>query len=287
MPRAGLSIFGDERYRHAAQPLFGAGEVEAIEWTLDSWRVGPVDEETASYLKSFGERGLLVGHGVHYPLLSSQAEKLRASWLEQLRQDVQSRSYHAISVHFGFSTGWHFSEGAPMPVPYCREAVETGKKAMSALAGIAGCKVGIENLALAFSLKDVEEQGNFIRELLRDVNGYLLLDLHNVYCQAVNFGIDILEIVKTYPLELVEEIHVSGGSWSEHGLQHRKVRRDTHNGRIPEEVLEALPAVIALCPHVQSVMFEKLPQSFIGNNDGAEFREDFRRMKTAMRPAHG
>jgi hypothetical protein len=140
--------------------------------------------------------------------------------------------------------------------------------------------VGIENLALAFSRQDVEDQGRFIDALLREVDGYLLLDLHNIYCQSENFGVPVIDLVKTYPLGRVLEIHVSGGSWSEHGGA--KVRRDTHDGRAPEAVFEALPAVLPLCPKARFVIFEKLPGSFQDSADAAGFREDYLRMKSQV-----
>ena len=119
--------------------------------------------------------------------------------------------------------------------------------------------------------------------MLSPVNGYLLLDLHNVYCQSVNFGVPMMDMVKTYPLDLVEEIHLSGGSWSEHAGS--KVRRDTHDGRLPQEIVDILPTVIALCPKLKFVLFEKLPGSFESDADAAGFREDYLRMKAAVQ--HG
>lgn len=283
MPLPGLSIFGDAVYRIAARPLFDAGEVEAIEWTVNSWMGGNPHDETAALLKTFGASGKLIGHGVFYPVLDAAADALRADWLAKLALDVKTHSYCGVSVHFGFSTGWQISEGAPLPVPYCEGALETGRDALKKLASVTPCKVGLENLALSFSAEEAGKQGQFLRELLAPVNGYLLLDLHNVYCQSVNFGVPLLDMVKTYPLELVEEIHCAGGAWSEHGGS--KVRRDTHDGRLPQEILDALPAVIKLCPRVKFVLFEKLPTSFENDGDAAHFREDYLRMARAVKHA--
>lgn len=282
MPLTGLSIFGDARYLDAARPLFSGGEVEAVEWSVDSWSMEEAQDEIDALLRRYSGAGRLIGHGIQYPVLSSRADKLRASWLKRLKPAVKPYDYAGISVHFGFATGGNIIEGAPLPVPLCAEALATGKKALAALAKTVDCRVGIENLALAFSKRDVAEQGVFIAEMLRDVDGYLLLDLHNIYCQSVNFGVPILDLARTYPLERVLEIHVSGGSWSQHGAKRAKVRRDTHDGRVPEEVFEALPAVLALCPKARFVIFEKLPQSFKTKADAEGFRADFRRMKTTV-----
>lgn len=287
MIQSGLSIFGDARYMSAVAPLFNAGEVEAVEWTVDSWDGGPPPEEAAAILAHFGGQGRLVGHGVNYPLLDAGADEKRAKWLSRLKAEVKQRSYGGVSVHFGFSTGWEIADGAPLPVPFCDSALECGREAMKKLAEAAGCPAGIENLALAFSERDVETQGAFIAELLAGVDGYLLLDLHNIYCQSHNFGVDMAALAGTYPLARVKEIHVSGGSWSEFEGSWDKIRRDTHDGRIPDAVLEALPQVMQKCPNLEYVMFERLPDSFVSEADETDFRADFRRMKQAVQNAAG
>ncbi|MEZ0225789.1 MAG: DUF692 family multinuclear iron-containing protein [Alphaproteobacteria bacterium] len=280
MPYAGLSIFGDARYLDAARPLFSAGAVDAIEWSVDSWSHDDSADEIDTLLDDYAKRGRLIGHGIHYPLLAVTADKMRATWLKQLKPVIKANKYTGVSVHFGFSTGWKLREGAPLPVPLCKEALDIGKKAMLALQKTVKVPVGIENLALAFSKQDVASQGVFIEEMLRAVDGYLLLDLHNIYCQSINFGIPIIDLVKTYPLGRVLEIHVAGGSWSEHGKM--KVRRDTHDGRVPKELFDALPSVIKLCPKAQYIIFEKLPQSFKTKADTAGFRDDFMQLKSVV-----
>ncbi len=278
MPRCGLSLFGDERYLSAARPLLSS--VEAAEWSVDSFAQDDVVTETEGLLDGFAEKGLLIGHGVEYPLLSENAAGLRSQWLENLDRETSARKYAGISVHFGFSAGWEFVEGAPLPVPLCDAALKTGKRAMRDLSAVVDAPVGIENLALAFSKKDVADQGRFIDELLREVDGYLLLDLHNIYCQSENFGVPVLDIVKTYPLDRVLEIHVAGGSWSEHG--DLRVRRDTHDGRVPDAVFDALPKVMALCPNTRFVILEKLPWSFTDEDEAQGFRDDYLRLTSMV-----
>ena len=136
MVLSGLSIFGDAKYRDAARPLFEQGAVEAIEWSVDAWQEPP--DETAAHLKKFGAAGKLIGHGIHYPVLAD-SKKLQGEWLAHLAKDVAAKNYCGLSVHFGFATGWELVEGAPLPVPYCAEALKTGRRALAELAKVAGC----------------------------------------------------------------------------------------------------------------------------------------------------
>ena len=76
------------------------------------------------------------------------------------------------------------------------------------LADVAQVPVGLENLALALSQKDVLEQGQFLDALLEPVEGFIVLDVHNLYCQMHNFQLTAQEILQTYPLNRVKEIHI-------------------------------------------------------------------------------
>lgn len=277
----GLSVFGDARYRAAARPLFDDGRVDAIEWTVDSWLSGDGPPgEAAAWLAAYGANNALIAHGVHYPLLAAAPDFLRGEWLGKLSEDVKRHRYQGISVHFGFATGWELAEGAPLPVPRCAESTALGRDALVALHAVAGCDVGIENLALSFSAGEAASQGAFIDDLLTPLDGYLLLDLHNLYCQSVNFGIGMTDLARTYPLQRVREMHVSGGSWS--GSDGARIRRDTHDDRVPDAVFAALPALRALCPRLEFVMLEQLPEALETDAQVQGFRADYQRLREVV-----
>lgn len=172
----------------------------------------------------------------------------------------------------------HAHQGCPLPVPFISEIVTIGRNRLASLVAASTCMVGVENLALAFSTEDVAVHGAMLGELVKPFGGFILLDLHNVYCQAVNFNRDILDLVRLYPLNLVREIHISGGSWAR-SQDGRLIRRDTHDNAIPVEVLEALPEVIAICPNLEVVIVERLGDTLIGADDEEEFRREFLRVK--------
>src|SRR5262249_59195268 len=41
----------------------------------------------------------------------------------------------------------------------------------------------------------------------------LLLDLHNLHANALNFGFDAVTVLKRLPLSQIEQAHLSGGQW--------------------------------------------------------------------------
>lgn len=277
-PLVGLSLMLEDAYLGAAYPLFEAGEVEVLEWSFDvGWGAAPPAwaEELIDF---YSESGRLLGHGVTFSALSAAWTPRQNWWLEQFERECARRDYLHISEHFGFLSAGSFHEGAPLPVPRTPAALAIGRDRLARLAAIADAPVGLENLAFAFGLPDVREQGVFLEELLEPVEGFLLLDLHNVYCQMCNFGLAASQILDTYPLHRVRELHVSGGSWSESSISDAPIRRDTHDEAVPDAVFDLVAPTLARCPNVRAVIFERLGDT-LGGNSAEQFRADFLRLK--------
>ncbi|HYC89048.1 MAG TPA: DUF692 domain-containing protein [Thermoanaerobaculia bacterium] len=68
----------------------------------------------------------------------------------------------------------------------------------------------------------------------------LLLDLHNVYANAENFGFDAAALVASLPMARVRLVHLAGGKRIERGRV-----LDDHLHRVPEEVFALLALVEA------------------------------------------
>lgn len=266
--KVGVSWMTGPGFRSAVEPLLADGVVDAVEWTVDAGFGRPVPPSARVVLEAFGAAGLLYGHGLGYSPLSAGRDDVAAAWLRSLAAD--GNRYVRLSEHFGFSTGGEVGFGAPLPVPYDRAAVRVGQERLRRLVDVAGVPVGLENLALAWSRSDALDQGPFVGELLDAVDGYLHLDLHNLWCQVVNFGLDPEVLLARYPLERVRVVHVSGGSWKD------GVRRDTHDDRVPDEVWALLRAVLPRISGCEVVFVEQIGTAFA---DGAGFVADFHRAR--------
>jgi uncharacterized protein (UPF0276 family) len=271
-PRIGLSLMLEDDFREAVLPLFADEVVDALEWSFElGWSSRGVPEWADALLDCYAAEGRLYAHGVHLSALSGAWEDRQERWMDRAAKDLARRRYRHVSEHFGFMTAGAFARGAPLPVPYTKGAVALGRERLARLATIAGgVPVGLENLALAFGAEDVWHQGRFLRDLLEPLGGFLVLDLHNLYCQIENFGVDAGALLETYPLPLVRELHVSGGSWS-----HERFRRDTHDGSVPGEVLSLLPRVLERCPGVEVVVVERLGGTLGSADEAAQLRADF------------
>ncbi|WP_310392843.1 DUF692 family multinuclear iron-containing protein [Hymenobacter sp.] len=265
----------------AAFPLLEAGRVEAIEWSFDTlfW-AEQVPDWFTDLLSTYGRQHRLVGHGVYFSLLSGKWTAAQQQWLEHLKQLSAQHCFDHITEHFGFFTGQNFHSGAPLHVPYSPTTLRIGQDRLGRIYEACRCPVGLENLAFAYSLDEVKQHGEFLDKLVEPVNGFLILDLHNFYCQLHNFSVPYEELIGLYPLDRVREIHISGGSWEDSALvPGQKVRRDTHDGAVPEEVFQLLERTMPKCPHLKYVVLEQLGNGLKTDRSRALFRRDFRRME--------
>jgi uncharacterized protein len=278
LPRVGLSLMPDSDFFGAAQPLFEAGQVEVLEWSFDmGWGRSAFPAWADELLQFYSDRQALVGHGVSFSLLSAAWSERQEDWLESLQEELEAYCYQHISEHFGWMAAGDFNRSAPLPLPWSEVALAIGRDRLQRLAAFE-VPVGLENLAFAFGLQDVEEQGQFLEDLLQPVNGFLVLDLHNLYCQIHNFGQSAEQLLARYPLHRVRELHVSGGSWSQ-GQSGQQVRRDTHDEAVPEAVFELLVKALEYCSEVEFVIFERMGGTLTGSEAVEGFRNDFVRVK--------
>ncbi len=283
-PKLGLSLMPTEDFEQATVPLFQNNQVQAIEWSFDfSWNGAVVSEWCDGILHEFSNRGALTGHGVNLSPLSARFSKRQEEWLANAKEEFKNRKYVHATEHFGFSEAGPIAQGAPLGVPMNAESLRKGKDMMKRYADATQCPVGLENLAFAFGLEDVKRQGDFIDQLISSVDGFLLLDVHNIYCQLANFGVSELELLNSYPLSKVREIHLSGGTWSGSISGKRAaVRRDTHDDAIPQEVFNLATLALKLCPNVEFVIMERLGYTMMDLDSQQEFREDFETMEEIL-----
>lgn len=251
-----LSWMDDPVFVAAALPLLQEGRVDALEWSFDTaWQPSAA---TQAVLDAFANAGRLYGHGVSFSLLSARFTPRQQAWLDALATETSRRPYRHISEHLAFSTAGDRVDGAPLPCPHSEDLVRVGRERLAALHHAAGVPVGLENLAIALAPSDVHEEGPLLDAILEPVDGFLLLDLHNLWCRAVNFGLDADALLDAYPLSRVRELHVSGGSWDS------GFRRDTHDNVIPVPVLELLKRTLPRCPRLEVVVVERLARSVWG-----------------------
>jgi uncharacterized protein (UPF0276 family) len=206
----------------------------------------------------------VVVHGVELSIGS--AHGLNNAYLRMLDSFQKEWPFVWHSEHLGFQTivGNDQSPleiGVPLPMPATVEAVELVAERSATIQQRYSVPFLLENPAHYFAdLPADPEIGNeygFLAAFTKKSDCYLLLDLHNLYCNAINHHFDAREVIDTLPLDRVIEIHVAGGSWRDGFWM------DAHDGRVPEPVWKLLEYVLPIAPNVGGVVFELLEEHAI------------------------
>ena len=270
----------DANILQAVLPLFQKERVQAIEWSFDTlYNHRKIPKWFVALLTAFGNENRLIGHGVYFSLFSGKWSKAQQKWLDHLKKMTKNFQFDHITEHFGFMTGENFHEGAPIGVPLNEITLAIGQDRLQRISEACNCPVGLENLAFSYSLEEVKKHGEFLNQLLEPINGFIILDLHNLYCQIHNFDVEYDEIIQLYPLELVREIHISGGSWERSVVEPgKKIRRDTHDEAVPEAVFQLLDQTIEKCPNLKYVVLEQIGTGLETAKSKVQFQKDFLKM---------
>lgn len=265
----------------ACLPLMEESRIEAIEWSFDAlYKVKEVPAWFQELLTAFSDENRLIGHGVFFSLFSGKWLPEQENWLKHLSQTVDAFQFDHITEHFGFMTGKDFHHGAPLNIPYTTTTLNIGRDRLKRIYEACKRPVGLENLAFSYSLDEVKRHGAFLEQLLEPVNGFIILDLHNLYCQLRNFDVTFEEMIALYPLDRVREIHISGGSWEDSmATPSRTIRRDTHDDAVPAEVFRLLKMTIPRCPQLKYVVMEQLGNGLETVESKQYFYNDFLRMQ--------
>ena len=265
----------------AALPLFEAEKVQAIEWSFDTlFQHETIPEWFQALVKACSDQNRLIGHGVFFSLFSGRWSPAQQDWLARLSALSKTYQFDHITEHFGFMTGEDFHKGAPISIPFTPATLALGQDRLQRIQAACHCPVGLENLAFSYSLDEVKRHGEFLERLVESVNGFIILDLHNLYCQLHNFEIGFDELIRFYPLDRVREIHISGGSWQDSRLPSgKKIRRDTHDEAVPAEVFDLLERSMVRCPHLKYVVLEQLGSGLRTEESRGMFQQDFLRME--------
>lgn len=203
----------------------------------------------------------IVVHGVELSIGS--ARECNHAYLEMLDgfQTVWPFLWH--SEHLGFQTipderGEMLETGVPLPLPPTREAAEIVAARGAAIQRRYGVPFLLENPAHYLpdlpADSEIGDDIGLLRAITAQSGCFVLLDLHNVYCNALNLGWDAFAAIDRMPLDRVVEIHLAGGSWRDGFWM------DAHDGRVPEPVWKLLEYTLPRAPNVAGVVFEMLEE---------------------------
>jgi uncharacterized protein (UPF0276 family) len=189
-------------------------------------------------LRTLAAQVPLTLHGVSLGLASTVAVDDRR--LERMARLLDVTGAQTWSEHLAFVRGGGIEIGHLAAPPRSMTSVDGAAVNLDRARRITGAAPLVENIATlvdppASTLDEAEWTGR----ILRQAGVRLLLDLHNLYANAVNFGADPAVLLRRFPLDRVAAVHLSGGRWID-GPNGTHRLLDDHNHDVPGPVLDLL-----------------------------------------------
>ncbi len=232
--------------------LSNLDRIELVEVIADDLFRAPARELRA--MKTLSAQVPVVLHGVSLGLASSLPVDARR--LESLARVVHSIEPELWSEHLAFVRGDGVEIGHLAAPPRSVATVCGAAENVARARRIVGATPLLENIATLLEPPGSElDESEWIARVLVQSDAPLLLDLNNLYSNAVNFGRDPLEQLCALPLERVRAVHLAGGKWIGPAGNQRLL--DDHLHAVPEAVYSLLTELGARAPRPLSVILER------------------------------
>jgi len=211
-------------------------------------------------LRSLGKEVPVIGHGVALGLAS--VSRVATSRVERLAKVIHAIEPQVWSEHLAFVRSGGYEIGHLAAPPRNSNTVEGAVANLEIVRGIVGTLPALENIATLIDPPDSAlPEPAWVSGIVATAGAGLLLDLHNLYANAVNFGHDPFEYLHAFALHRVQVVHISGGEWirldsPEHGVCSRRLL-DDHVHDVPDIVFAMLAVLGERCPQPLTVILER------------------------------
>lgn len=180
----------------------------------------------------------VVPHGVSLSL--GGAERVDDRRVAALARAAEMFDAPLVSEHIAFVRSGGVEVGHLLPVPRTYESLDALARNIEVTCDALPVPLAVENIAALFDWPEDElTEGEFLSELLDRTGVDLVLDVANVYANALNRRRDPWSELQRLPLDRIAYCHIAGGSIRD-GMYH-----DTHADPVPEEVLDLVREMTA------------------------------------------
>jgi uncharacterized protein (UPF0276 family) len=195
-------------------------------------------------------------HGVGMGLASITAvEERRLQKMSKLVRQVRPDSW---SEHLSFVRSGGYEIGHLAAPPRTAANIRGAIRNIRRAAEVVGSAPLLENIATLIEPPCSEMgEGTWIASILTGSDTNLLIDLHNLYANALNFGFNPSDYLLSFPLERVRSVHLSGGHWIREPNSESRRLLDDHVHDVPSEVFELLVILAERAFHPLTVIIER------------------------------
>jgi uncharacterized protein (UPF0276 family) len=209
-----------------------AGDFDFLECAPENW-IG-VGGKLGEALDALGSRHPLACHGLSLSL--GGFAPLDETFLGRVRRFLDRHHVAIYSEHLSYcADDGHLYD--LLPIPFTEEAVRHVAARIRQAQDIVGRRIAVENVSYYAAPHQAMREIDFVNAVLAEADCDLLLDVNNIYVNAINHRYDAHEFLSQLPGERVAYIHVAG-----HYDEADDLKVDTHGAPVKDAVWQLLGA---------------------------------------------
>jgi len=186
-------------------------------------------------------------HGVSLSIGST--DPLNKNYLNALKKFMHHVNPISVSDHFCWTGVNKINTHDLLPLPFTQEVVDHVVSRIQQVQDFLGRQIMLENVSsyVTFSNPDMTEW-EFIAEIAKRADCFILLDVNNIYVNAFNHGFSAEDYVQAMPVDRVKQFHLSG---HQHCGTHII---DTHDDNIVDAVWDLYAKAVQRFPNASLII---------------------------------
>ena len=207
-----------------------AGAFDFLECAPDNW-IG-VGGPLADKLAILSSRHALSCHGLSLSL--GGPDPLDMDFVRRTRDFLERHQVAMYSEHLSYcAADGHLYD--LLPIPFTDEAVRHVAGRIRRVQDVLGRRIAVENVSYYAAPYQALAESDFINAVLAEADCDLLLDVNNVYVNAINHRYDARAFIEAMPGARIASIHIAG-----HYDEAEDLKVDTHGSAVKDDVWDLL-----------------------------------------------
>jgi uncharacterized protein len=227
-------------------------EIDLVEAIAENF----MDRRGSTALRALATDVPIVLHCVSLGLASAHPVDERR--LARLARLVDAARLPVWSEHLAFVRAGGCEIGHLAAPPRTTATIDGTLRNLARARAVVGTAPMLENIAtLIDPPASTMDECAWICGIAARADAALLLDLHNLYANAVNFGGDPHAMLHALPLDRVRMVHLSGGVWIGSSNEGHQRLLDDHFHDVPQPVYDLLEELAAHVAQPLDVIIER------------------------------
>lgn len=205
-------------------------EIDFFEVAPENWI--PFGGALQKQFRQLTEQHRFVCHGLSLSIGSPAP--LDIQFVRQVKEFLQQHNISLYSEHLSYCSGaGHLYD--LMPIPFTAEAVDYVANRVKQVQDILEQPLILENVSYYAALGQEMSELDFTLAVLEQADCKMLLDVNNIYVNAINHNYDPNQYLQAIPSERIAYYHIAG-----HYQQAEDLLIDTHGADVIDPVWQLL-----------------------------------------------